>query len=133
MPLSLSLSLSLSFSVRAAAFLTAAALCSGSAAADSLYRDQVSADSFGNLVIYSQAGYKRIVVGAGELAGKLQDYGAGQPGDGLERDEGRGYGPTDYDYGSYRGCHRGSVLLHGRSYMYGVPTNVTPVVAGPCD
>ena len=121
------------FPVLAASILAASVLGLGSAAADSLYRDQVSADSFGNLVIYSQAGYKRIVVGAGELAGRLQDYGSGQPGDGLERDEGRGTGPTNDDYGAYRGCHRGAMLLHGRSYMYGVPRNVTPVVAGPCD
>ena len=42
--------------------------------------DRVYADSFGNLVIDSAAGYKRILVGEGKLAKELSDHtGAGQP------------------------------------------------------
>ena len=38
------------------------------------YHDRVYADSFGNLVIHSRSGYKRIVVGAGHLAKELAGY-----------------------------------------------------------
>ena len=38
------------------------------------YHDRVYADSFGNLVIHSRSGYKRIVVGAGHLAEELAGY-----------------------------------------------------------
>ena len=44
------------------------------------HHDRVYADSFGNLVIDSAAGYKRIIVGEGKLAKKLSEYtSAGQP------------------------------------------------------
>ncbi|MEQ9181500.1 MAG: hypothetical protein RIF44_22705, partial [Nitratireductor sp.] len=43
------------------------------AAAGGLY-DRVYADSFGNLVIRSPSGYKRIVVGQGHLAKELGEY-----------------------------------------------------------
>ena len=36
--------------------------------------DHVYADSFGNLVIHSPAGYKRIIVGEGHLAKELSDF-----------------------------------------------------------
>ncbi len=49
------------------AALVAVAVASPAAASD-LYGERVHADSFGNLVIYSPAGYKRIVVGKGYLA-----------------------------------------------------------------
>nr|MDQ2705578.1 hypothetical protein [Pseudomonadota bacterium] len=37
-------------------------------------RDRIYADSFGNLVVHSRSGYKRIVVGQGYLARELSDY-----------------------------------------------------------
>lgn len=81
------------------------------------YRDRVQADSFGNLVIYSAAGYKRIVVGQGHLAREMQGF----VGDEAEPnvvylDEGRRV--------SGRCPH--AVLLKGRSYMYGLPDGVVP-------
>lgn len=119
--------------------ITATMLGCGTASADSLYRDQVSADSFGNLVVYSPSGYKRIVVGAGELASQLQDYGVGGPDVRTDGDEpGEGYGdgdigPSGYADRAYRHCSREPVILHGRSYMYGLPRNVVPAPAGICD
>ena len=41
------------------------------ASAWSRYRDHIYADLFGNLVIQSPSGYKRIIVGQGHLAKKL--------------------------------------------------------------
>ena len=38
------------------------------------YHDRIYADSFGNLVVHSRSGYKRIVVGQGHLARELADY-----------------------------------------------------------
>ena len=50
------------------------------ALAGARHHDRVYADSFGNLVIDSAAGYKRILVGEGKLAKELSDYtSAGQP------------------------------------------------------
>ena len=101
------------------------------AAADSFYRDHVYADSFGNLVVYSPAGYKRIVVGKGYLADRLASAGES---DGprvvrLRR------APGHHTYIRRTYAHRGecAVLLHGRSYMYGLPDNVVPVPAKDCD
>lgn len=101
----------------AAALACAAAVTFGSqAGADSRVRDRVYADSFGNLVIYSAAGYKRIVVGEGHLAKELGAYtgGADEP------------AVVEYEPGRVvvRDCP--AVLLKGRSYMYGLPDHVVP-------
>ncbi len=85
------------------------------ASADSRVRDHVYADSFGNLVIHSAAGYKRIVVGEGHLAKELGAYtGSDEP------------AVIEYQPGRVvvRDCP--AVLLKGRSYMYGLPDHVVP-------
>ncbi|MDP3899174.1 MAG: hypothetical protein Q8Q62_21070 [Mesorhizobium sp.] len=99
----------------------------GSAMAGDSHREKVHADSFGNLVIYSPAGYKRIVVGAGYLAEELRaaQAGIGQPEVVYYEDDG-------HDRPRIR-CNRKPVLLHGRSHMYGLPDNVVPTPAGNCD
>lgn len=110
----------------ALAAVIALSCVAGPATAGDRYREKVHADSFGNLVIYSAAGYKRIVVGAGYLAPEFNaTLGDDRP------------GIVNYEEGhSYRGrirCNRKPVLLHGRSYMYGLPDNVVPTPAGTCD
>ena len=50
------------------------ATASGPAEAGWFYRDHAYADSFGNLVIYSPAGYKRIIVGQGHRARATSPY-----------------------------------------------------------
>lgn len=85
----------------------------GQASADSRYRDHVYADSFGNLVIYSAAGYKRIVVGEGHLAKQLGAYTSGSD-----------VAYLDEDGGASRDCP--AAVLKGRSYMYGLPDGVVP-------
>ena len=96
------------------------------AAADSFYRDHAYADSFGNLVVYAPAGYKRIVVGKGYLAERLASAG---------ESDGPHVVRLHRKPGHYTYAHRGvcAVLLHGRSYMYGLPDNVVPVPAKDCD
>lgn len=88
-------------------------VATGQASADSRYRDRVHADSFGNLVIYSASGYKRIVVGEGHMARQLGAFTSGP--DVVHRHDGLPF---------YRDCP--AVLLKGRSYMYGLPDHVVP-------
>ena len=98
-------------------------------------RDRVEADSFGNLVVWSSAGYKRIIVGKGELAGELADFvDAGRPkvirggdgtGGGVARD-------GDGDAVHYRNCFHPAVLVKGRSYMYGLAEGELPILGGSC-
>ncbi len=96
------------------------------AAAGGLYKEHAFADSFGNLVLYAPSGYKRIVVGKGYLADRLAS---------AEDSEGPRVVHLQRAPGHYYYRHRGecAVLLHGRSYMYGLPDNVVPVPARNCD
>ena len=108
-------------------FLVAVALCAGSVAfavpANAKTRDHVYADSFGNLVIESAAGYKRILVGEGKLAKELSDYvGAGQPKVEYYREQ---------DSYVERDCYRPPVFVKGRSYMYGLSDGEMPELS-PC-
>lgn len=92
--------------------------------------DRVEADSFGNLVVWSSAGYKRIVVGKGELAGELGRYvRAGRPS--VIRG-GEAEGLVDDGAPHYRDCYRPAVLLKGRDYMYGLADGELPVIGGSC-
>ncbi|ANT49004.1 hypothetical protein [Mesorhizobium amorphae] len=108
------------------AALTLAVMSVGFAApamAWSRHHDRVYADSFGNLVIDSAAGYKRIIVGEGKLAKELSDYtGAGQP-DVIYENES--------DDVSDHGCYQPPVFVKGRSYMYGLSDGEMPNLS-PC-
>ena len=111
------------FSKKRLALLAVAATAmayAGPASAWSRHHDHVYADSFGNLVIDSAAGYKRILVGEGSLAKELAAYtGAGQP-EAVYADE---YAGPD--------CYRPPVLVKGRSYMYGLSDGEMPELS-PC-
>ncbi|TPK89257.1 MULTISPECIES: hypothetical protein [unclassified Mesorhizobium] len=86
------------------------------------HHDRVYADSFGNLVIDSAAGYKRIVVGEGKLAKKLSEFtSAGQPDVVYD----------DADAPGAPGCYQPPVLVKGRSYMYGLSDGEMPNLS-PC-
>ena len=100
----------LSFMVAAAGI---AAALAGPASAGSAYHDRIYADSFGNLVIHSRSGYKRIIVGAGHLAKELAGYEQTGEEDVVYLDE----APTGV---VKKRCYRPPVLLKGRSYMYGL-------------
>jgi hypothetical protein len=87
--------------------------------------DRIYADSFGNLVIHSRSGYKRIVVGQGHLAGELRAYErtGGSQDDVVYLDEINGDGLV-------RECWKPAVLLKGRSYMYGLEDGELPDLPG---
>ena len=86
------------------------------------HHDRVYADSFGNLVIDSAAGYKRIIVGEGKLAKRLSEYtSAGQPDVVYD----------DADEPGAPGCYQPPVLVKGRSYMYGLSDGEMPNLS-PC-
>ncbi|MBS3647878.1 hypothetical protein KEU06_04450 [Pseudaminobacter sp. 19-2017] len=100
------------------ALLAAAALSPASAQS----RDYVYADTFGNLIIESAAGYKRILVGRAEDAerafGHMPDRGA-DPAPGASMAP-----PAD--------CFRPAFLVKGRGYMYGFDQGVIPPLGAPC-
>lgn len=100
----------------AAAF---AALAAGAANAGSPYKDRVHADSYGNLVIHSAAGHKRIIVGMGHTAASYNQTGSYYEPDAAEADEARPQRQMVY-------CWRPPHVWHGRSHMYGLPDGVVP-------
>ncbi|MBZ9867851.1 hypothetical protein LB515_20965 [Mesorhizobium sp. CA15] len=104
----------------AAATLAALAIAAP-AEAGLRHHDRVYADSFGNLVIDSAAGYKRIIVGEGKLAKELSQYTGGQP-DVIY---------DDADEAGAPGCYQPPVLVKGRSYMYGLSDGEMPNL-NPC-
>jgi hypothetical protein len=111
----------------AALVLAAAAGYAAPAMAWSRHHDRVYADSFGNLVIDSAAGYKRIIVGEGALAKKLSAYSsAGQP-----EAEPEVIYENEADHVSRRGCYQPPVFVKGRSYMYGLSDGEMPNLS-PC-
>lgn len=88
-------------------------------------QDRIYADSFGNLVVHSRSGYKRIVVGAGHLAKELAAYEqSNNRDDVIYLDE--------YESGAplLRECWKPAVLLKGRSYMYGLEDGELPDLPG---
>ena len=84
--------------------------------------DRIYADSFGNLIVHSRSGYKRIVVGQGHLAQELADYET-------PRDPDVVYLDDDDEAMPYR-CWKPAVLLKGRSYMYGLEDGELPDLPG---
>jgi len=90
--------------------------------AESSYSDRIYADSFGNLVVHSRSGSKRIVVGQGALAQELADY---------ERPQDRNiaYAESGDESVPYE-CWKPAVLLKGRSYMYGLEDGELPDLPG---
>lgn len=87
------------------------------------YGERYHADTFGNLIVYSPAGYKRIIVGQGHV---LAEYEAQAAVDGPE---------SYYDDGAvverhaHRHCRTVPGMFKGRSYMYGLPDGVVPTPA----
>ncbi|OJU50068.1 MAG: hypothetical protein BGO03_17030 [Mesorhizobium sp. 61-13] len=93
------------------------------ASAWSRHQDRVYSDSFGNLVIDSAAGYKRILVGEGHMAKKMAGY-----------TEEPGKPKVIYfnrDAGPWADCYRPPVFVKGRSYMYGLSDGEMPELS-PC-
>jgi hypothetical protein len=105
--------------------LTVGVLAAPAYAGSGPNHDRVYADSFGNLVIHSRSGYKRIVVGQGHLAGELVAYEQGGRSDDVVY-----LGNDDDDEAVPYECWKPAVLLKGRSYMYGLEDGELPDLPG---
>lgn len=104
-----------------------AAAVAGPASAESL-RDQVYADSFGNLVIHSPAGYKRIIVGQGEVADSYNLTGSYyEP----EEPQVVYLDRAPVERRTLR-CSRGPHIWVGRSHMYGLSQGEVPTAPLVC-
>jgi hypothetical protein len=99
-----------------AALVLAAGMALTSPAAAGGSHDRVYADSFGNLIVESSTGYKRIIVGEGASARKLAAYTGSTGPKVVYLDEPR----------AQRHCYRPPMLLKGRSYMYGFSEGEIP-------
>jgi hypothetical protein len=104
-----------------------AALLAGPVGAEGL-RDRVYADSFGNLVIHSPAGYKRIIIGQGEVADSYNLTGS------YYEPEDPKVVYLDRSAGERRTlrCARGPHVWHGRSHMYGLSLGEAPMAPLVC-
>lgn len=85
-------------------------------------QDRVHADSFGNLVIHSPAGYKRIIVGMGHTAAAYKETGSYYDSDEPRVVHLEGLDPERH----MRRCSRPPYIWHGRSRMYGLSDGVVP-------
>lgn len=85
--------------------------------------DRVYADSFGNLVVESAAGYKRIIVGEGAHAKELADFTRSHEPRVVYADGGNDI---------VADCYRPPALVKGRSYMYGFDEGEIPFQGGEC-
>lgn len=83
--------------------------------------ERVYDDSYGNLVIISPSGYKRIVVGMGHLAAEI------------ERDRAPEMVYLDRHGPAGPHCRTPPVLWKGRSYMYGLAEGEIPTPPRICD
>ena len=91
-------------------------------------RDRAYADSFGNLVVNSPAGYKRIIVGQGRMAEQLADHAETDDPEIVYFDEGRDW----HDDRRRSRCYKPPFLIKGRSYMYGFDQGELPAPFGGC-
>lgn len=102
----------------AAGLAAVLALAAGGASAGQYSGDRIHADSFGNLIVHSRSGFKRIVVGQGHLAEELIAYQRG------------GEVVTDR---AVRHCYSKPTFWRGRSRMYGLEDGEIPQPRVICD
>ncbi|MET3661592.1 hypothetical protein [Aquamicrobium ahrensii] len=105
--------------------VAAFALCQALPAAAGQQGDHVYADSFGNLVVDSAAGYKRIVVGQGHTVRQAAAYMASNTPKVIYLDRAEENAARAAD------CYRPPVFVKGRSYMYGLSDGEMPELS-PC-
>jgi hypothetical protein len=101
----------------------------------------VYADNKGNLIVVKPGSYKQILVGQGKLADSIKNaMGTPEPATDKGRqptviylnasqNENEQYRQIDASVGE---CQGGATIIHGRSFMYGIPRNVTPVIGNSC-
>lgn len=95
----------------------ALALSIAPASAGGYLKERVYDDSFGNLIIISPSGYKRIVVGMGHIAAEMEAE---------RRREAAAWLPEHAPAPAYTHCYRPPVLWKGRGYMYGLAEGEIP-------
>lgn len=100
-----------------------AAAASTGAAAEGKHKERYYDDSFGNLVIITPSGYKRIVVGAGHLAAELEEINGPKV---VYLDE-------DEQSRHVRRCHRPAYRWVGRDRMYGLEKWEVPTAPLVCE
>jgi hypothetical protein len=105
-------------SIGLAAFATAAF-------ADNRIRDLTYADTFGNIIIDSASGYKRIVVGQGRIARRLAEGPRKSEPKIAQSEPGAPMPGEPY-------CYAPPVLVKGRSYMYGFSEGILPTLGASC-
>jgi hypothetical protein len=104
-------------SLAAAAFAAALILALAPASAGGRLKERVYDDSFGNLIIVSPSGYKRIVVGMGHIAVEMEAE---------RQQEAAAWAPESGHPRAYRHCYRPPVLWKGRGYMHGLADGEIP-------
>ena len=114
----------INLAVLAGSAMLAVTLGLGAAVAGSFEHDHVYADSFGNLVIDSAPGYKRIIVGQGHRVKEAASF--------TDTDVKIVYADRTETASSGEDCYRAPALIKGRSYMYGFDQGVIPFQGGPC-
>ena len=86
------------------------------------------ADSYGNLVVLSPSGYKRVVVGRADLA----PVGVRGDGDVVYFDDTRYLTSQQRVPDTAYRCSGGAAVYHGRSYMYGLSRDEVAVLRNRC-
>lgn len=105
-----------------ASAVAAAMLASVSvAAAGGAVSDRVYADSYGNLVIHSPAGYKRIIVGMGHTADAYNETGSYYEPEVVYLDD-----KPQAEQETYTYCTRPPHVWTGRAHMYGLTDGEIP-------
>jgi hypothetical protein len=94
------------------------------AATGAVAQDFAYADSYGNLVVEGASGYKRILVGRGKDAERVNKF----------LDRGQAQQPTEFILPrririGFADCYRPGVFVQGRSYMYGLSDGEMPVLS----
>lgn len=85
-------------------------------------KEHIYGDSFGNLIIYSPAGYKSIVVGQGYIADELAAAETARQPPVVHPEEKL----------RFRDCYYKPMFWRGRSRMYGLPDGVVPTPPRIC-
>lgn len=104
----------------------AASLAASAAFAGGQGSDRVHADSFGNLVIQSTAGYKRIIVGMGHTAEAYNETGSYYEPEVVYLDAPKPARSIVF-------CSRPPAVWHGRGRMYGLQEGVIPQAPLVCN
>lgn len=89
-------------------------------------------DSFGNLVIQSASGHKRVIIGMGYVAADAGTHQSGEP-QVLKFDDQPASASAWRDVKPVYRCKGGATVVRGRGYMYGLSRDEVAVITNVCD